>query len=105
MTVSLFSNHLFCLQRVQETCLDGTDLNGFTLRSFLCNEEGKEQELELFGRRSVVTFRVFFLKDQCFVNALLLSHIQIVWSSAFYFDEAESFKSLPHFYYHYTMGN
>ena len=50
-----------CLQRVQETCSDGTDLNGLTLRGFLCNEEEKEQELELFGRRSVVTFHGSFV--------------------------------------------
>ena len=87
---------------MQQTCSDGTDLNWLTLRSFLCNEEGKEQELEIFGKRLVVAFHgSFFFK----IDVLLIFHMQIVWSSAFFFDEAESFKSLPHLYYHYTMGN
>ena len=35
----------------------------------------------------------------------LLLHMQIIWTSTFHFDEPESFKSLPHLYYLYTMGS
>lgn len=41
---------------MQKTGSDGTDLHSPTLNEFLCNDEEKGQELDLFGKRSVVTF-------------------------------------------------
>jgi len=40
---------------VQETGIDGTELQEITLETFLCTEEDKaHQELEIFGKRFVV---------------------------------------------------
>jgi len=45
---------MLCLQELQETSSDGTDLQEIALETFLCTEEDKaHQELEIFGKRFV----------------------------------------------------